>query len=146
MKTFTPKLGDIKEQWFVVDAANQVLGRLASRIALVLRGKNDPRFTPHADMRNHVIVVNADKIRLTGRKWNDKIYHHHTGYIGHLRSESAEHLHQRKPTEILRRAVRGMIPHNPLGNATMTNLRLFAGPEHCHKAQKPVELKFDKQR
>jgi large subunit ribosomal protein L13 len=144
MKTYYPKKGDIQEQWYVVDAENEVLGRLASRIALVLRGKNSPRFTPHADMGAHVIVVNAEKIRLTGRKMDDKTYHRHTGWIGGLRSTTARKLLEKKPTEVLRKAVRGMLPHNRLGNATMKRLRLFAGPTHDHAAQKPIPLVLTK--
>ena len=140
MKTYTPKAGDIQEQWYVVDAEGQVLGRLASRIALVLRGKNDPRYTPHANMHNHVVVVNAEKIRLTGNKLKEKTYHRHSGWIGSLRSITAEKLLEKKPTEPLRKAVWGMLPHNRLGRATMKRLRLFTGPEHHHQAQKPVEL------
>jgi len=144
MKTYYPKKGDIQEQWYVVDAENEVLGRLASRIALVLRGKNSPRFTPHADMGTHVIVVNAEKVRLTGRKMDDKTYHRHTGWIGGLRSTTARKLLEKKPTEVLRKAVRGMLPHNRLGNATMKRLRLFAGPTHDHAAQKPIPLLLTK--
>ncbi|MBN1867387.1 50S ribosomal protein L13 [Candidatus Sumerlaeota bacterium] len=144
MKTYTPKAGDLEEKWFVVDAENQILGRLASRIAMVLRGKNDPRFAPHANMRNHVIVVNADKIRMTGNKWTDKVFHRHTGWIGNLKSATAERIHAKKPTELLRMAVRGMIPHNRLGRQMMRQLRLVAGPEHNHKAQKPVVLNLSK--
>jgi large subunit ribosomal protein L13 len=146
MKTYAPKAGDIKEQWFLVDAEGQVLGRLASRIAAVLRGKNDPRYAPYANMRNHVVVINADKIRLTGKKWSDKVYHRHSGWIGNLRSLTAEQVHEKHPTELLRHAVRGMIPHTRLGNATMTRLRLFAGPEHTHAAQKPVSLDLSRRR
>lgn len=140
MKTYYPKAGDIQERWFVVDANDEVVGRLASRIAMVLRGKNSPRFTPHANLRHHVIVINADKVRLTGRKMDEKVYYHHTGWPGGIRSITARALMEKNPTEVLRKAVKGMLPHNRLGNATMTRLRLFAGPEHCHSAQKPEAL------
>lgn len=140
MKTFTPKAGDIEEQWFLVDAKDLVLGRIATRIATVLRGKNDPRFTPHANMRNHVVVINADKVRLTGNKWADKTYYRHTGYIGGIKEITAEKLMIKKPTEMLRKAVWGMLPKNRLGHATMKRLRLFAGDDHCHSAQHPVVI------
>jgi large subunit ribosomal protein L13 len=146
MRTYTPKAGDIEEQWYVIDAQDAVVGRLASRIALVLRGKNDPRYTPHANMHNHVVVVNASKVRLTGNKWADKKYHHHTGWIGNLKTLTAEQLHEKKPTEVLRKAIWGMIPHNSLGRGTMKRLRLFAGPEHTHQAQNPEALNVLKTR
>jgi large subunit ribosomal protein L13 len=146
MKTFTPKAGEIEEQWFLVDAKDEVLGRLASRIALVLRGKNDPRYTPHANMHNHVVVVNADKIRLTGKKWTEKTYYHHSGWIGGIKSVTAEKLMEKKPTEMVRKAVRGMIPHNRLGEATMKRLRLYIGPEHDQQAQNPVPIDLVKKR
>jgi len=140
MNTYYPKKGDLKEQWFEVNAENQILGRLASRIAAVLRGKTSPRFTPHANMQTHVIVVNAGKIRMTGRKLDDKTYYRHTGWIGGLRKTSPRKLLAEKPTEVLRKAVKGMLPHNRLGNATMKRLRLFAGPTHRHSAQQPIPL------
>jgi large subunit ribosomal protein L13 len=146
MKTYMPKTLELKEEWFLVDAQDQILGRLASRIALILRGKNTPLFAPHCNMRTHVIVVNAEKVRLTGNKWLEKTYYHHAGYLGHLRSVTAEHLIAKKPTEILRKAVRGMIPHTKLGDATMTRLRLYAGPEHPHKAQQPKTIEIVKTR
>jgi large subunit ribosomal protein L13 len=146
MKTYMPKQGDIQEQWFLVDAENQILGRLASRIAALLRGKLTPQFTPHANMRNHVVVINADKVKLTGKKLTDKIYYRHTGWIGHMKSASAGELLEKKPTEVLRHAVRGMIPHTRLGNATMTRLRLYAGGEHEQQAQKPVPVVLTKER
>jgi len=140
-----PKAEEMKEQWFVVDAEGATLGRIATRIALVLRGKNDPRFAPHVNMRNHVIVVNAEKVVLTGNKWRDKTYYHHTGYIGHLKETTPERLIQKHPTELLRRAVWGMLPKNRLGHATMKRLRLFAGPEHTHSAQQPQPIDLSQQ-
>lgn len=145
MKTYFPKEGELKEQWFVVDAENQVVGRLASRIASVLRGKNTPRYTPHANMHTHVVVINADKIRLTGRKMTEKAYYHHTGWPGGIRAATPEKLLEKKPTEIVRSAVWGMLPHNRLGHATMKRLRLFAGSEHHHKAQKPKPIVLTKE-
>ena len=144
MKTYVPKEGDLKEQWFVVDAADQVLGRLAAQIAAVLRGKNTPRFTPFANMHHHVVVINADKVRLSGKKMAEKLYFHHTGWPGGIKSISAEKLLVQKPTDMIRIAVKGMLPHNRLGNDTMTRLRLFAGPEHTHAAQKPVAVVLTK--
>jgi large subunit ribosomal protein L13 len=140
MKTYAPKQGDITEKWYVVDAKDQILGRLAARIAAVLRGKRLPTFTPYADMQTHVIVINADKVRLTGKKLRTKTYYWHTLYRGGLRATTAQQLLQKKPTELLRRAVRGMIPHNRLGNATMKRLRIYAQPTHPHQAQNPELL------
>lgn len=140
MKTYTPKQNEIEEQWFIVDAANQTLGRMASRIALVLRGKNDPRFTPHANMRNHVIVINTEQIQLTGNKWTEKTYHKHTGWVGHLNTLTAKQLHEKDPNEMVRAAIWGMIPHNSLGRQTMKRLRLYSGADHPHEGQKPQAL------
>ena len=142
MKTYTPKQGDLTEKWYVVDAQDQILGRLAARIAAVLRGKCLPTFTPYANMQTHVIVVNAGKVRLTGKKLKTKTYYHHTLYPGGIRSTTAEQLLQKKPTELVRRAVRGMIPHNRLGSATMKRLRIYAQPTHPHKAQNPEPLQL----
>jgi len=144
MKTYYPKDGDLKEQWFLVNAEGLVLGRLASRIAAVLRGKNDPRYTPYANMQTHVVVINAEKVRMTGRKADSKTYYRHTGWIGGLRSTTPRKLMETDPSEILRQAVWGMLPHNRLGHATMKRLRLFAGPEHNHSAQKPVPIVLNK--
>jgi large subunit ribosomal protein L13 len=144
MKTYMLKTEDAKEKWYLVDAEGEVLGRLASRIASVLRGKNSPEFTPHANIRHHVVVVNAEKIRLTGDKWESKVYYHHTGWIGGLKATTPRQLMEKKPTEVLRKAVWGMLPHNRLGHATMKRLRLFAGPEHEHEAQQPVAIKLTK--
>lgn len=142
MKTYTPKQGDLTEKWYVVDAQDQILGRLAARIAAVLRGKRMPTFTPYVNMQTHVIVVNADKVRLTGKKMKTKTYYHHTLYPGGIRSTTAEQLLQKKPTELVRRAVRGMIPHNRLGSATMKRLRIYAQPTHPHQAQNPEPLQL----
>ena len=142
MKTYTPKQGDLTEKWYVVDAQDQILGRLAARIAAVLRGKRMPTFTPYVNMQTHVIVVNAGKVRLTGKKMKTKIYYRHTLYPGGIRSTTAEQLLQKKPTELVRRAVRGMIPHNRLGSATMKRLRIYAQPTHPHQAQNPESLQL----
>ncbi|MCE5229051.1 50S ribosomal protein L13 [bacterium] len=130
----------LQEKWFVVDAENQILGRLASDIAYVLRGKHTPQYTPHVNMKTHVVVVNAEKVRLTSDKMKTKTYHRHTGWPGGHRSMTAEQLNARKPGELVRMAVQGMIPKNRLGRATMTRLRIFPGPDHTHQAQKPEQL------
>ncbi len=146
MKTYSAKAGDIEEQWFVVDAKDQTLGRLASRIAIVLRGKNDPRFSPHVNMRNHVVVINAEKVTLSGKKMTEKKYYWHTGWVGGINETTPAELLEKKPTEVLRKAVWGMLPKNKLGRATMKHLRLFAGPNHTHAAQNPVEINITKKR
>lgn len=138
--TQSAKASELEETWYVIDAKDQVLGKLASDIATVLRGKHLPSFTPHANMKTHVVVVNAEKVHLTGRKWTDKKYYNYSGYQGGLREANAHDLNQRKPGELVRRAVKGMLPKNRLGNATMTRLRIFAGEEHTHQAQKPVPM------
>ena len=131
----------LKEQWYVVDAKDRILGRLATEIAMVLRGKHMPNFTPHANMMTHVIVVNAEKVRLTGKKWTDKKYQWHSyNQPGGFKETTPEKLNAKKPGDLVRRAVRGMLPKNRLGNATMTRLRIFAGPDHPHQAQLPVPL------
>jgi len=140
MKTYSPKPGDIPEKWYLVDAEGQVVGRLAARIASILRGKHLPTYSPHWDMRTHVIVINAEKAVLTGRKMDKKIYYHHTGHPGGIKSISARHLNERKPGEILRKAVYGMLPKNRLGRSMRKRLRIFAGPTHTHAAQKPEPL------
>ena len=141
--TFSPKKESFKETWYIVDAKGQILGRLASKIAQVLRGKHLPIFSPHLSPRTHIVVVNADKVKLTGKKMTKKIYYWHTGYPSGLRSASAEKLMQKKPEELIRRAVWGMIPKNRLGHATMKRLRIYAGPDHPHTAQKPQSLKIE---
>jgi large subunit ribosomal protein L13 len=138
--TKSAKSSELKEQWYVVDAKDQILGRLASDIAYVLRGKHMPTFTPHADMRTHVVVVNAEKVKLTGDKWESKLYQHHTMYPGGLRETTAGKLNAKKPGELVRMAVQGMIPKNRLGRVTMTHLRIFAGEVHHHQAQNPLPL------
>lgn len=134
-----PKQGDLKEQWWVVDAEGQVLGRLAARIAAILRGKHRPTFTPHST-GDFVVVTNADKIVLTGKKWTDKKYHRHTGWPGGIRETTPQQLAEKRPEEILRMAVWGMLPKNRLGRRMFKRLRVFAGPDHPHQAQKPQPL------
>jgi large subunit ribosomal protein L13 len=146
MKTYSPKPGDIAEKWYVVDAQGQVVGRLAAEIAKVLRGKHLPTFAPHWDMDTHVVVVNADKAVLTGKKMRDKMYYHHTGWPGGLKTASARTLSVEKPGEILRHAIHGMLPHTRLGRAMHKRLRIFAGPTHEHAAQMPEPLEFQTQK
>ena len=136
------KASNVERQWYVIDAEDLVLGRLASQIAMILRGKNKPTFTPHADAGDYVIVVNADKVRLTGKKLDDKTYRHHTGYAGGLKELSYRVLMARKPEFVVEKAVRGMLPHGPLGYAMIKKLHVYAGPEHPHQAQKPVALEL----
>ena len=126
--------------WYVVDSSDQVLGRLAARVAHYLRGKHRADWTPHVDMGDHVIVLNAKNIQVTGKKRTDKIYHRHTGYIGHLRSESFEDLQARQPERILELAIRGMLPKTRLGRQMMRRLHVYAGADHAHAAQKPTAL------
>ena len=133
---------DIKRRWYVVDMQDLVLGRAASQIAAILRGKNKPYVTPHADTGDFVIVINADKVRLTGNKWNDKMYHHHSGYIGGIHSANAKQTHERHPTKLVEEAVTAMIRRSPLGRDIMSKLKVYAGPTHPHAAQQPETLKL----
>ena len=142
MKTFSAKAHEVRRDWFVVDAADKTLGRLASEIALRLRGKHKPVYTPHVDPGDYIVVVNADKIRVTGRKATDKMYHHHTGYIGNLKSISFEKMQAKAPGRVLELAVKGMLPKNPLGRAMYRKLKIYAGPEHQHAAQQPKALEI----
>jgi len=146
MKTYSPKPADTVEKWYLVDAQGQIVGRLAARIARVLRGKHLPTFSPHWDMGTHVVVVNADKALLTGNKWRDKVYYHHTGYPGGIRAATALQMHERKPGEILRIAVHGMLPKNRLGRKLHKHLRIFPGPQHTHQAQQPEVLPLQTRR
>jgi large subunit ribosomal protein L13 len=141
-KTYMPKAKEIERQWFVVDATNEVLGRLATEVARILRGKHKPRYTPHADLGDHVVVINAEKIKVTGRKAEQKIYYRHTGYAGGIRSSSYKEVMDKHPERILRKAIWGMLPHNPLGRLIFKKLRVYAGDKHPHLAQKPAALKF----
>ncbi len=143
MKTFMAQKGQDLRRWFVVDAQGKILGRLASRIAVVLRGKNKPVFTPHADAGDFVVVVNAAQVQLTGKKLDDKKYYRHSGYMGGLKEISARHLMKKKPEEVLRHAVRGMLPKNSLGRSLLKKLKIYAGGEHPHQAQQPVSLTWE---
>ena len=142
MKTFSAKPQEVQSSWYLVNAEGQTLGRLASQIASRLRGKHKPEYTPHVDTGDYIVVVNAEKIRVTGRKLKDKIYYKHTGYIGNLKKESLEHLMQRAPEKALERAIKGMLPRNPLGRQMFKKLRVFSGTEHPHQAQQPVLLEL----
>jgi large subunit ribosomal protein L13 len=139
-KTYTPKASSIEHQWHLVDATDKVLGRLASQIAQVLKGKHKPTYAPHMDMGDHVVVVNVEKIRVTGSKADKKVYHRHTGYPGGLRTTSFERMMEDHPDRILKKAVWGMLPNNRLGRQLFKKLRVYAGPEHRHVAQQPVAL------
>jgi large subunit ribosomal protein L13 len=141
-KTFTPRAGDIERQWFVVDAEGKTLGRLASQIAHILRGKHKPTYSPHMDLGDHIVVINAEKIRVTGRKAEQKVYYRHTGYPGGLRTTTYEDMLGKHPERILRIAVKGMLPNNILGRQMFKKLRVYAGPEHEHAAQQPQALSF----
>ena len=140
MKTYTAKPGEIERRWYVVDAEGQTLGRLATRIADTLRGKNKPQFTPHVDTGDFVVVVNAEKIAVTGKKLDEKIYYRHSGYPGGLKQRTLREQLDRRPTEVLRLAVKGMLPKNKLAARQLTKLKIYAGPEHPHTAQAPEPL------
>lgn len=142
MKTFSAKSDEIKRGWYLVDAADKTLGRLASEIATRLRGKHKPEFTPHVDTGDYIVVVNASRLRVTGNKRRDKIYHRHTGYIGNLKSVNLEKLMDTSPETVLTQAVKGMLPKNRLGRSMLRKLRVFPGPEHSHAAQQPQPLEI----
>jgi large subunit ribosomal protein L13 len=142
MKTWNAKPNEIERQWQLVDAEGQTLGRLATRIADTLRGKNKPQYTPHVDTGDFVVVVNAEKIAVTGNKLDDKRYYRHSGYPGGLRSRTLREQLDRRPEEVIRNAVKGMLPRNRLGRAQLRKLKVYAGPEHPHTAQAPKELKI----
>lgn len=132
----------IERKWYVVDATDMVLGRLASQVATVLRGKNKPTYTPHVDCGDYVIIINADKVRMTGKKLENEKYYHHTGWLGGLKVKTAKEFLEKDPTGFVEHAVKGMLPHNTLGRAQGMKLFVYAGNEHPHAAQKPVELKI----
>ena len=137
MSTYMPKSGEITRKWYVLDAAGKPLGRVAAQAAVLLRGKQKPTFAPHVDCGDHVLIVNCAKAVLTGKKLEKKYYRHHTGYIGHLKSVRYDTLMEQEPTKAMELAVKGMVPSNTLGRAALSRLRLFAGEEHKHAAQKP---------
>lgn len=139
MSTFMAKAGQIDRKWYVIDAEGKVLGRVAATAADLLRGKNEPTFTPHVDCGNHVIIINADKAVLTGKKLEQKYYRHHTGYIGNLKEVQYKTLMAQRPEFAMELAIKGMIPDNTIGRKALTRLRVYKGNEHKHEAQKPVE-------
>lgn len=142
MKTYNATAQNVEREWFIIDAEGQTLGRLSTEVAHRLRGKHKPVYTPHVDTGDYIVIVNAEKIRVTGRKLQDKMYYHHTGYIGNLKSTSLGKLLQEHPTRAIEKAVKGMLPKNSLGRAMFKKLKVFAGPEHPHAAQQPKELKL----
>ena len=142
MKTFSAKNHDIDRNWYLVDAQNKTLGRLSTEIASRLRGKHKPIYTPHVDTGDYIVVINASKIRVTGKKMTDKVYYKHTGYIGNLKSENLKTMLEKYPEKVLMKSVRGMLPKSKLGNAMIKKLRVFAGPEHTHIAQQPEPLEL----
>jgi len=142
MKTFVAKEHEIEKRWHLVDARDKVLGRLASEIATILRGKNKPIFTPHMDAGDYVVLINADKVVLTGNKLEKKIYYRHSGYVGGLKKTTAKEMLQKRPENLIRLAVKGMLPKNSLGRRQLTKLKIYAGPDHPHQAQRPEKLEI----
>ncbi len=143
MKTFSAKPAEVRRDWYLVDATGKTLGRLSTEIARRLRGKHKPEFTPHVDTGDYIVVVNAEKVRVTGNKLTDKMYHHHTGYIGNLKSIPLEKMLSDTPERVIEHAVKGMLPRGPLGRKIFAKLRVFAGPEHTHSAQQPIPLEVN---
>ncbi|MDZ7268610.1 MAG: 50S ribosomal protein L13 [candidate division KSB1 bacterium] len=143
MKTYMPKKGEVAQKWLLVDAKGKVLGRLASQIAHLLRGKHKPQYAPHVDVGDYVVVINADQVILTGKKALSKTYTHFTGYPGGLRQESFTSLLKRQPTRVIERAVRGMLPHNTLGHQQFLKMKVYAGSQHPHAAQKPEPIELN---
>jgi len=142
MKTFSAKPAEVRRDWFVIDATDKTLGRMATEIARRLRGKHKPEYTPHVDTGDYIVVVNAEKVQVTGNKPKDKMYHRHTGYPGGLKSMPFEKMIQSHPERLIELTVKGMLPKNPLGRAMLKKLKVFAGPEHNHSAQQPRTLEI----
>ena len=142
MKTFMKRPEDVKRAWFIVDADGIILGRMATKIAMILRGKNSPEYTPHVDTGDHIIVINAEKVRVSGKKLTDKKYQTYSGYPGGQKEYSLETMLKTKPEEVIKKAVRGMLPKNTLGRQMLTKLKVYSGSEHPHTAQSPKELKI----
>mgnify|MGYP001812056481 CR=1 FL=1 len=143
MKTFSAKPAEVRRDWYVVDATGKTLGRLSTEIAHRLRGKHKPEYTPHVDTGDYIVVINAEKVRVTGNKLQDKMYHHHTGYIGNLKSVPLNKMLDEHPERVIEKAVKGMLPRGPLGRQMYAKLRVFAGPEHTHAAQQPIPLEVN---
>lgn len=139
LKTYSAKPCEVERKWYIFDAEGQTLGRLASNVANILRGKHKPEYTPHVDTGDFVVIINADKISVSGKKFTDKMYHHHTGFPGGLRSISFKDLMKKHPTRAIEKAVKGMLPHNTLGAEQLKKLKIYAGSEHPHAAQQPIE-------
>ncbi|MBX3709342.1 MAG: 50S ribosomal protein L13 [Gammaproteobacteria bacterium] len=144
MKTYFATSENTEHKWYVVDASDKVLGRLATQIAKYLRGKHKPEYTPHADVGDYVVVINASKVKVTGNKEQDKVYYRHSGYPGGLKETTFEKLRAKDSTQLIEIAVKGMMPKNPLGRAMLRKLKVYAGLEHPHSAQQPVEISFEK--
>jgi large subunit ribosomal protein L13 len=142
MRTYSAKSHELQEQWFVIDARERILGRLASFVATRLRGKHKPIYTPHVDTGDYIVVVNANKVALSGRKWDTKMYHRHSGYMGGLKSRTASELLEKRPEDLILHAVRGMLPKNRLGRKMIKKLKVYAGSDHPHSAQEPQPLEF----
>jgi large subunit ribosomal protein L13 len=142
MKTYQAKKEKLEHKWYLVNAEGKVLGRLATELVKILKGKNKPTYTPHLDTGDFVIIVNAGKVALTGKKMKDKIYYHHTGYPGGIKEMNAEKLLAKKPAEMIRIAVKGMLPKNSLGRQMLRKLKIYSGPNHPHEAQKPISLEI----
>ena len=142
MRTYSAKSHELQEQWFVIDARERILGRLASFVATRLRGKHKPIYTPHVDTGDYIVVVNANKVALSGRKWDTKMYHRHSGYMGGLKSRTASELLEKRPEDLILHAVRGMLPKNRLGRKMIKKLKVYAGSDHPHSAQQPQPLEF----
>lgn len=142
MKTYYAKPSEVQREWLLVDATDMTLGRLASEVAQILRGKNKPIYTPHIDTGDYVIIVNADKIKVTGTKASSKVYYRHTGYVGHLKSETFTEAMEKHPTRVIEHAVKGMLPKGTLGRQMFGKLKVYAGPEHPHQAQNPRKIEL----
>jgi large subunit ribosomal protein L13 len=142
MKTYSARAQDVRRQWHLIDAEGKTLGRLATEVARRLRGKHKPEFTPHVDTGDYVVIINAEKVHVTGNKMSDKMYHHHTGYIGNLKSISLEKQLDKRPEKVIQLAVKGMMPRGPLGRAMLSKLKVYAGSEHPHAAQQPQPLEL----
>ncbi|MBN2898414.1 MAG: 50S ribosomal protein L13 [Clostridia bacterium] len=141
MKSYIAKPAEVERKWYVIDAEGQTLGRLSTKVATILRGKNKPTYTPHVDTGDHVIIINADKVVLTGKKLDQKKFRWHTGYLGGMKERSYRDMMQNQPEKVVMHAVKGMLPKNSLGRQMLTKLRVYAGPEHDHQAQQPEVLK-----
>ena len=142
MKTFSAKPAEVKRDWYVVNAEGKALGRLATEVARRLRGKHKPEYTPHVDTGDYIVIINADKVAVTGNKAKDKTYYSHTGYIGNMRAKNKKKMQQRAPGRVIELAIKGMLPKNPLGRAMFRKLKVYAGTEHNHQAQQPQALDF----